>query len=234
MQRGIALLFLKPAAGQADGFGDWITEELLPQLVTLPGTVFAQPFTVKREFLVFPPPPAEQAVVVEIDLERADAAQAGKALAALLTPDHLGERVDLDASRSYLLTQFREEMCVPGLPQTGFRDRTPRDLLVFFLDFVPGREEGFHEWYDRAHIRDGLTLAGFATGQRFLAMPALVENSPTPSRNVAVYEIYGETIDTAITAAATSATEHEQTTSADTANMRAYALSSTAPPVHAG
>ena len=121
MQRGIALLFLKPAAGQADGFGDWITEELLPQLVTLPGTVFAQPFTVKREFLVFPPPPAEQAVVVEIDLERADAAQAGKALAALLTPDHLGERVDLDASRSYLLTQFREEMCVPGLPRSPTR-----------------------------------------------------------------------------------------------------------------
>lgn len=232
MRRGIALLFLEPAPQNATRFDDWLNDDLLPKLLSVPGAEFAQHFTARPDFLIFPAPPAETVVAVELRLDSQELAEIEKALGDLLTPARL-PAVDFERSRVYLLEEFREEMRLDGLPE-GFRERHPRDLLIFFLGAVPGREEEFHEWYDRAHIRDGLTLAGFATGQRFRAVPALLANSPAPSEFVAIYEVYGEDLDTAIKAAGESAGQHEQTDAADAPNMRAYALSSSGRVVRSG
>ncbi|WP_427919205.1 hypothetical protein [Streptomyces sp. cg40] len=231
MSRNIALVFLEPLADQSERFESWLTGDFLPGILDVPGVESAQQFVARAEFLAFPPPPGSTAVLAELSVAATGVAAVVDSLTGLLEPGRLDTAADPGRTRVHVLEEFRPELRVEGLP-AGFRERHPRDLLVFFLAPVAGREEEYHEWYDRAHIRDGLTLAGFATGQRFRsrsAVPAGGADSAGPF--AALYEIYGEDLDTAIRAARDSAGTHEQSTAADTATMRAYALSSVRPPV---
>lgn len=230
MPRKFALIFLDPTTDHTDQFDAWLTDEFLPGVLEVPGVDYAQHFAARPQFLVFPPPPGRTAIVVELCTDVVNTRDVADRLADLVSPARLGEVVDATRVRTCLLEEFREEMQVAGLPE-GFRERHPRDLLVFFLGPVAGQEAEYHEWYDRAHIRDGLTLAGFVTGQRFRTGPAILGTSLAPSEFAAIYEVYGDDLDTAIEAAKNSAGVHEHSTAADTTNMVAYALSSAAPVV---
>ena len=226
----IALIFVGPTDVRTGEFQPWLAG-FIRSAAEIPGVEYVQQFAAREQFLVFPPPPAPHVVLIEFDGDATDSRAAAQRLAELLMTanDHL----DPEKLGASLLEEFRAEMRVAGLPD-DLRQRHPRDLLVFFLGPVTGRETEYHDWYDRAHIRNGLTLDGFVTGQRFHAGPAIIDTPLAPSEFAAIYEVYGSDLDTAIEAAKNSAGKHEQSSAADAANMRAYALSSVGPVVRPG
>jgi hypothetical protein len=223
--RHIVLAFLAPAEGRERELSSWIEETLVRLTLGLRGVESVQRFSARSEFLQFPPPPGSEVVLVELD-DQGDDGVAG--LAELLSTASLPSCAQASSLRVSSLRELRPELRRDGLPD-DLLERQPRDMLVFYLGPVPGLEEEYHDWYDRAHVRDGITLPGFVTGQRFVDDGHFRDLAPAPSQFVAIYEIAGADIDTAIVAAQESAGRFEHSAAADTATMRAYALESTSP-----
>jgi hypothetical protein len=221
--RHVVLAFLEPAERREDEFSSWLDETFVQRALRLAGVESVQRFTARLEFLHFPPPPGREVLLFELDGDT-DAGVA--ALGDLLSPAALpasGKAAALSSIR-----ELRPELRREGLPD-DLVAREPRDLLVFYLGPVAGREDEYHDWYDRAHVRDGITLPGFVTGQRFVRDRYFLDLAPAPSDFAVIYEIAGEDIDTAIEAAKASAGQFEHSDAADTATMRAYALESSGP-----
>lgn len=57
-----------------------------------------------------------------------------------------------------------------------------KGLLLVMMDIDPEHEEDFNRWYNEEHVPERLSIPGFLTGRRFLA----VEGSP---KYLALYEL---------------------------------------------
>ena len=62
-----------------------------------------------------------------------------------------------------------------------------RSVLVVLTAPVPGREDEYHEWYDRVHLADVLDVPGVVSAARFA--PAAGSDEP---RFLALYEVEGD------------------------------------------
>jgi len=57
-----------------------------------------------------------------------------------------------------------------------------KGLLLVMMDIDPEHEEEFNRWYNEEHVPERLSIPGFLTGRRFLA----IEGSP---KYLALYEL---------------------------------------------
>jgi hypothetical protein len=64
-------------------------------------------------------------------------------------------------------------------------------LMIVLTNSVDGREEEFNDWYTNTHLRDIVTLDGFAAAQRFRLIPD-DKSDGAPYRYLAIYELEGE------------------------------------------
>jgi len=63
-------------------------------------------------------------------------------------------------------------------------------LLVGFGNCVKGREDEYHDWYNKRHMDDVLAIPGFVKGQRFAVDNTTVAgDSSSPWQYLALFEI---------------------------------------------
>lgn len=65
----------------------------------------------------------------------------------------------------------------------------PREIIIAFVNAVPGREAEFEEWYDGTHIPEILALPPFVAARRYRVDPETAREGA--HRFFTVYEVEG-------------------------------------------
>jgi len=106
-----------------------------------------------------------------------------------------------------------------------------RGILLVMSDCVPGADADYHDWYDRVHLPDVLSVPGFTAARRYAAVPSMHGELPT-QRYLAVYDIEADDLGLAQKALSAAAATMELSPAFDRASMAisTYELISEATP----
>jgi len=156
----IFLVFSDPAAGQAEAYDGWNTDE---NLAKTPGFVSARRFVysdVQIRNPVIKVPRHLTLYTVKTDDPAQTLAQIKRRTLAGRdqSPSPVGDVVIV----AYKI--FRPEMT--GLAEPAGAGAPETDALLVFQDAVSGQDDAFNAWYDKVHAPELLAIPGFVGAQR--------------------------------------------------------------------
>lgn len=191
-------VFSNPVAGKEAEYNTWYNEVHAPDVVSIPGFVWAQRYTWSDIQLTVPgqPPfPKKSDYLIVFKIETSDLNSVFTEVRRRLKSGetHASPALDLKTISSYTARAASDvksgnRSAPPGSDPTVKPSAYDDYIHIVFADPPAGREQEYGDWYDAHHLPDCLTIPGYIFGQRFVLAETQLAPTEGP-KNLAMFTL---------------------------------------------